>query len=91
MSLTTGQLRAIEITERVTSSFSIVGGLFVIITFLASAEFHKPINRLVFYASWGNMVTNVATMISRSGIQIGVNSPLCQLQAFIIQMQALLG
>jgi hypothetical protein len=86
MSLTTGQLRAIEITERVTSSFSMIGGLFVIVTFLASPVFHKPINRLVFYASWGNMITNVATMISRSGIQIGVNEPLCQLQAFIIQM-----
>ena len=86
MSLSPAQLQAIETTERVTSVFSLIGSGFVIATFVASSAFHKPVNRLVFYASWGNMATNVATLISRSGIRAGVNAPLCQLQAFIIQM-----
>lgn len=86
MPFTTAQLNAIQVTERVTSSFSILGSFFIIFTFLASSAFHKPINRLVFYASWGNMAANVATLISRSGIEAGVDAPLCQIQAFIIQM-----
>lgn len=86
MGLPTTQLDAIQMAERVSSVLSVLGCLFVIITYLSSVAFHKPINRLVFYASWGNLATNVATIISRSGIAAGVNSPLCQLQAFIIQM-----
>ncbi|KFY91420.1 hypothetical protein V500_04683 [Pseudogymnoascus sp. VKM F-4518 (FW-2643)] len=81
-------IRIILVTtaERVSSVFSVLGSVFVIGTYLYSEAFHKPINRLVFYASFGNMATNVATLISRSGIAAGVTSPLCQLQAFILQM-----
>ncbi|OBT90618.1 hypothetical protein VE02_00561 [Pseudogymnoascus sp. 03VT05] len=86
MSLSNYQLGALQTAERVSSVFSVLGSAFVISTYLYSEAFHKPINRLVFYASWGNLATNVATLISRSGIAAGVTSPLCQLQAFIIQM-----
>lgn len=86
MSLSSRQFGAIEVTERVASSFSILGTLFVISTYLASPDFHKPINRLIFYASWGNMIANVATLISRSGIRAGPDSALCQSQSFIVQM-----
>ena len=55
---------------------------------MISSEYHKPINRLVFYASFGNIISNVATLISRSSIEAGANSPLCQFQAFLIQMYA---
>jgi hypothetical protein len=79
------QIRAIEITERLCSVFSLVGAAFIITTFLFDKSFHKPINRLVFYAAWGNIMANVATMISVSGIYLGVNGPLCQFQAFLIQ------
>ncbi|KFY39546.1 hypothetical protein V495_05887 [Pseudogymnoascus sp. VKM F-4514 (FW-929)] len=86
MSLSDTQLGALQTAERVSSVFSVLGSVFVITTYLYSQAFHKPINRLVFYASFGNMATNVATLISRSGIAAGVTSPLCQFQAFIIQM-----
>lgn len=86
MSLSNYQLGALQTAERVSSVFSVLGSAFVISTYLYSEAFHKPINRLVFYASWGNLATNVATLISRSGITAGVTSPLCQLQAFLIQM-----
>lgn len=86
MSLSPGQLTAIEITERVSSVLSLLGTTFIIATFLSDNAFHRPINRLVFYAAWGNVVTNVATLIGVSGVHFGGKSPLCQFQAFIIQM-----
>lgn len=79
------QLVAISVTERVCSAISLVGTFVIIASFISSRSFRKPINRLVFYASWGNMMANIATMISQSGIQAGSGSPLCQLQAFLIQ------
>lgn len=71
---------------RVSSSLSIIGTLFIVGTFLSCPDFRQPINRLVFYASWGNLLSSVATMISRSGITAGETSPLCLVQSFLIQM-----
>ena len=85
MSITPSETRAFEIAEKVTSVFSVVGAGFIITTFLLDSKFRKPINRLVFYAAWGNLFANVATLISRSGIKLGTTSPLCQFQAFLIQ------
>ncbi|KAH8661270.1 hypothetical protein BGZ61DRAFT_149205 [Ilyonectria robusta] len=83
--LTQSQLNALSIIERVCSVFSLLGSLFVIGTFVSSKSFHKPINRLVFYASFGNMMTNVGTLMSRQYID-SPNSVGCQFQAFLIQM-----
>jgi hypothetical protein len=79
------QLLAISVTERVCSTVSLVGTFVIVATFIGSRSFRKPINRLVFYASWGNIMANIATLISQSGIHAGVGSPLCQFQAFLIQ------
>ena len=84
--ITTGQLRALEITERVNSSVSVVGILFVISTFLLSSSFNKPINRLIFFASFGNLGSNIASLISEAGPIAGNTSSLCQFQAFLVQM-----
>ncbi|KAJ6109860.1 hypothetical protein N7486_002095, partial [Penicillium sp. IBT 16267x] len=73
-----------SITERLCSAISLIGSFVIVTTFLWSPSFRKPINRLVFYASWGNIMLNIATMISQSGIQAGGVSPLCQFQAFLI-------
>ncbi|KIH88630.1 hypothetical protein SPBR_06954 [Sporothrix brasiliensis 5110] len=78
-------LNSFAIVERVGSVLSLLGCLVVIGTFSASKSFHKPINRLVFYASFGNMMTNVATLMARSYLS-DVLSPGCQFQAFLIQM-----
>ncbi|KAL2211883.1 G-protein coupled receptor [Sarocladium strictum] len=84
-SLTQGQLEAISIIERVNSVLSLLGSLFIIVTFCFSKAFHKPINRLVFYATFGNMLTNVGTLMSRS-YNSEPNSVGCQFQSFLIQM-----
>ncbi|KAL8751576.1 MAG: hypothetical protein Q9199_006320 [Rusavskia elegans] len=84
--LTSGQKNALMITERVVSIFSILGIFFVLVTFYFLCSFNKPINRLVFYASFGNLGMNIACLISEDGINAGPLSPLCQFQAFLIQM-----
>lgn len=61
----------------------------VILTFSFSKAFHKPINRLVFYATFGNLMTNVATLMAASFIE-DVTSAGCQFQAFLIQMYGFL-
>lgn len=79
------QLDHFSIIERVCSVFSLLGCVFIITTFCARRSFHKPINRLVFYASFGNMMSNVGTLMARTYVGDG-NSPGCQFQAFLIQM-----
>ena len=83
--LSHGQLEAISVIERVCSVFSLLGCVFIILTFCFSSSFHKPINRLVFYASFGNMMTNVGTLMSRTYLS-SPDSVGCQFQSFLIQM-----
>lgn len=83
--LSEGALDAITIIERTGSVFSLMGCLFIIISFSCSKVFHKPINRLVFYASFGNMMSNIGTLMARSYVN-DINVFGCQFQAFLIQM-----
>jgi hypothetical protein len=79
------QFDTFSIIERAGSVFSLLGCFFIIFTFTMNKAFHKPINRLVFYASFGNAITNVATLMARSFIN-DPNGAGCQVQAFLIQM-----
>ncbi|KAJ9643392.1 hypothetical protein H2201_004394 [Coniosporium apollinis] len=76
---------AIETVERAMSILSILGTNFILGTFVAFPAFRKPINRLILYAAIGNALTNVATLISVSGIRYGEGSALCEFQGFLIQ------
>lgn len=82
-------LDALSIVERVGSVLSLLGCLFIIVTFLSSKAFHKPINRLVFYASFGNGITNIGTLMAREYVGTPEAAG-CQAQAFLIQMYAAL-
>ncbi|GIJ86755.1 hypothetical protein Asppvi_005650 [Aspergillus pseudoviridinutans] len=79
------QQSVLSIIERVCSCVSVVGSGVVIATFVSSREFRKPINRLIFYASWGNLLSNVATLIAESSLQDSPHGALCQFQGFMIQ------
>jgi hypothetical protein len=79
------QQTAISAIERAGSVLSILGCIIIIVTFSISKAFHKPINRLVFYASFGNMMTNVATLIARDLVAFP-DSVGCQFQGFLVQM-----
>ncbi|KAI5780202.1 hypothetical protein DFH27DRAFT_360454 [Peziza echinospora] len=88
MTWTTRQLQILETTTRVGSVFSLMGAGFIILTFCVSPEFHKPINRLAFFAAFGNILTNVATLISQDGIKAYHENPssgVCKMQAMLIQ------
>ncbi|EFR00752.1 hypothetical protein MGYG_03756 [Nannizzia gypsea CBS 118893] len=85
MPFTERQLQALHITERVSSTISLAGCLFVVFTFIASRRFRTPVNRLIFFATWGNILGICATATSRSGIVAGEDSSLCQWQATFIQ------
>ncbi|KAF2641665.1 hypothetical protein P280DRAFT_282059 [Massarina eburnea CBS 473.64] len=81
------QMMAIQVSERIMSVLSILGSIFIIGTFSRWHYFRKPINRLVFYASFGNVTVNVATLIGTDAIS---NTPgkfhaLCEFQGIIIQ------
>lgn len=84
-SITQGQLDAISVIERACSVLSLLGCLFIIATFCSSASFHKPINRLVFYASFGNVFAVVGTLMSRSYMN-DLDSFGCQFQGGLIQL-----
>lgn len=85
MTFSPRQFTAIVSAERASSLVSLAGTTFVLSTFFSSQSFRKPINRLVLLATWGNIMANVATLVSRSGIERGERSALCQFQAFLIQ------
>ena len=87
MALDARQLLAVQVSERTMSVLSILGSLFIITSFLKFHYFRKPINRLVFYASFGNMLTNMATLVSTSafpGYKMG-QKILCEFQGITIQ------
>jgi hypothetical protein len=84
MSLTEDQLSSISVAERVSSAVSLLSTLLTALTFLTNRAFRTPINRLIFYALCGNIVINIATLISLSGPQHGPRSALCLCQAFLL-------
>lgn len=81
------QIDAIRICTRTMSVLSLLGSCYIISTFICFPIYRKAINRLVFYATWGNIMANIATLISTSGIPEGsfVLTPLCEFQGVLIQ------
>ncbi|KAM0554030.1 hypothetical protein ACHAPJ_007105 [Fusarium lateritium] len=80
----TSAVSAISAIERTCSVPSLLGSLFIIATFCSSKLFHKPISRMLFYASFGNMMSNIATLMSKSFLD-KPDSAGCQTQAFLIE------
>jgi hypothetical protein len=85
VSLSEEQYRVLVWTVRGSSIFSMLGSFFVVTTFLFSSRFQSSINRLIFYASWGNILTNTGSLMSRAPIERGPDSSFCQFQGFMLQ------
>ncbi|KAJ4992684.1 G-protein coupled receptor 1-like protein 1 [Stagonosporopsis vannaccii] len=85
--LTSSQQLGLEVATRVSSVASLLGSLFIIATFLCFKGFRTNKTRLIFYATWANIVTNAATLISTAALPAasGHVSPLCEVQGFLIQ------
>ncbi|PVH95860.1 hypothetical protein DM02DRAFT_536455 [Periconia macrospinosa] len=68
------------------SALSVLGSIFIIITFLKWSYFRKPINRLVFYTAFGNLLGNIATFMGTSAIPNAHElTPVCEFQGILIQ------
>jgi hypothetical protein len=77
---------ALDVVERVVSLLSLVGCLLLILSFLSLKNLRaRSFNRLLFLAACGNIFSNIATLIGHSGIRGGDGSPVCKLQATLIQ------
>jgi hypothetical protein len=80
------QDRTILSVERTMSILSMAGTVFVLASFILLDELkRKSFNRLLFLASWGNILTNIATLMGRNGVIAGDRSGLCKVQATLIQ------
>ena len=90
MSLTPSQHNAVVVTTRVASIPSLLGTVFILSTFLLGRGFDKPINRLIFLASWSNLGLSFGVFISDDSVQAGANSSLCQFQAWDFQLYVIL-
>ncbi|KAL1629278.1 hypothetical protein SLS56_005382 [Neofusicoccum ribis] len=86
--MTPTQELIIESVARTTSAISLAGCLFILLTFALFPAFRKPINRLIVYASIGNILTNSATVVSVAAIpRHGASLALCRFQGFFIQIK----
>jgi cation transporter-like permease len=84
--LTESQLESLVVIERTSAILSLTGTAFVVTTFWASKAFRTLSNTLIFYASFGNVLSNVAHLAAIAGVRAGPNSALCQMQGFLQQM-----
>ncbi|KAF2735095.1 hypothetical protein EJ04DRAFT_492119 [Polyplosphaeria fusca] len=86
VALTAGQMLALCVSERAMSALSLIGSFFIIFTFLRWPYFRKPINRLIFLATFGNVLTSTATSIATSALPHGDGlTSLCEFQGIVIQ------
>ncbi|UNI16419.1 hypothetical protein JDV02_002852 [Purpureocillium takamizusanense] len=81
--LTGDQIAVLNIILQVGSALSIAGCIFIIGTFCFCDAFHRPINRLVFYASFGNLMASVGFMMAGSYLDQPLSAG-CQTQAFLL-------
>jgi hypothetical protein len=84
--LTEQEIATLVTIERTTACFSVAGTLLIFLTFLADKSFRTLSNTIIFYASFANVMANVACLIGYFGILEGPNSALCQFQGFLLEM-----
>ncbi|KAH6704118.1 putative cAMP receptor-like protein [Leptodontidium sp. MPI-SDFR-AT-0119] len=83
--LTDSQIHILVIIEKTSAVLSLIGTTLIITTFLSIKSFRKLSTTLIFYASFSNVLSNVAHLVGVAGIRAGRNSALCQVQAFLQQ------
>ncbi|KAH9211029.1 hypothetical protein DL95DRAFT_512152 [Leptodontidium sp. 2 PMI_412] len=83
--LTDSQIHDLVIVEKFSAVLSLTGTTLIITSFLSIKSFRKLSSTLIFYASFSNVLSNVAHLVGVSGIHAGRNSVLCQGQGFLQQ------
>jgi hypothetical protein len=70
------QLDILNDLVRASSAVSFVGCILLITSFIWEPACRKPINRLAFFAAWGNLIVLVATVIGDAGYKVTINKAL---------------
>ena len=86
MHLQPDQARIISAVERTGASLSMVGVILIIVTFALFKRLRTVPNTFILFASIANIGASIASLIGLAGIEAGETSPLCQTQAFLLEM-----
>lgn len=86
MDLTHDQIDTIVALERAGSSLSLVAITFIVITYSAFKRMRTVPNLFLLFASIANAGAGIACLIGFDGLRKGVDSALCQTQAFLLEM-----
>lgn len=85
MNLTEAERRAIEGTERLGASLSLLAIILVVVTYSLFKRLRTVPNTFILFASVANVGASVACLIGYSGIEQGDRTSLCQTQAFLLE------
>ncbi|KKA29782.1 hypothetical protein TD95_005190 [Thielaviopsis punctulata] len=86
MTLSLEQIGVIVAVERAGAILSIVGIVVVLVSFWLFKRLRTVPNLFILYASFANAGASVACVIGYDGLKSGVESSLCQTQAFLLEM-----
>ncbi|GME66041.1 GPCR family 2-like protein [Neofusicoccum parvum] len=85
-----GVTRLDQALARVSAMLGLAGSLFIIATFVLQPRLRRPMNRLLFYTSLGNLFLDTFYFVSVWGIpKPGGSMHLCRTQGFMIQIFSL--
>ena len=83
--LTPGQMSVLIILERTGAGFSMVAIALTVLTFILFRKMRTTPNLFLLCASGANAGASCASMMGYDGMHAGLDSGLCQAQAFIFQ------
>ncbi|KAK3362375.1 hypothetical protein B0T25DRAFT_512596 [Lasiosphaeria hispida] len=86
MNLTTTERATIQHVERFGASLSLVGVVLIFITYALFKRLRTVPNTFILFASFANVGASTACLIGYDGIMAGDSAPLCQIQAFLLEM-----
>lgn len=86
MSLSPEQIGAIIAMERAGSALSIAGILTIVVSFWLFKRLRTVPNLFILYASLANAGASIACVIGYDGLKAGIETSLCQTQAFLLEM-----
>jgi hypothetical protein len=86
MELTQQERDTIEHIERLGASISLISVCFIFAAYGLFKRARTVPNTFIFFASIANVGASIACLIGYAGILAGLDSALCQSQAFLLEM-----
>jgi hypothetical protein len=72
--------------ERAGAVFSMVGVVMVFVTYASFPRIRTVPNLFIVFASIANVGASIACVVGYDGIRAGLDSALCQTQAFLLEL-----